>query len=113
MRGVGGTPPTHIWGNSRARIRNRSFGAYQGCCSYRATTRTKGKGCTAAGRNSVADPFVRQLSVGKMMASEDKQVKTETASKNEAAPEKTNTGIDESKGEGSKAAASPSGYSRG
>ena len=48
-----------------------------------------------------------------MMVSEDKQVKTEIASKNEAAPEKTNTGLEQSKGEGSKAATSPSAYSRG
>jgi hypothetical protein len=47
------------------------------------------------------------------MASDDKKIKTEPASKNEAPPEKTSTsGIDQPKAEGSNATTTSS-YSRG
>jgi hypothetical protein len=50
-----------------------------------------------------------------MMASDDKKAKANPAAKNEAPPEnKSTSGVDPSKAEsGEKAAASPSGYSRG
>ena len=49
------------------------------------------------------------------MASDDKKIKTNPASKKEAAPKnKRTSGVDTSKAEGAEAAAaSPSGYSRG
>jgi hypothetical protein len=51
--------------------------------------------------------------LGKMMASDDKKIKTNPAPKTEAAPEKSASGAEPSKAEGGETATVPSGYSRG
>ena len=60
-------------------------------------------------------PGLDKSASGKMVASDDKKVKTNSAPKNEAPPEKKSTsGAEPSKADsGELAAASPSGYSRG
>jgi hypothetical protein len=60
-------------------------------------------------------PGLDKSASGKMTASDDKKIKTNSAPKNEAAPEKKSTsGAELSETDGGElAAASPSGYSRG
>jgi len=58
---------------------------------------------------------IKQLALGKMMATEDKKIKADPAPKNEPAPkDKSASGVSPPKAEGGETvAASPSGYSRG
>jgi hypothetical protein len=60
-------------------------------------------------------PVLNKSPLGKMMASDDKKIKTNSTPENEAPPEKKRTsGAEPSKADsGELAAASPSGYSRG
>jgi hypothetical protein len=60
-------------------------------------------------------PGLDKSASGKVMASDDKKIKTNSAPENEAPPEKKSTsGAEPSKADGGElAAASPSGYSRG
>ena len=58
---------------------------------------------------------IRQLALGKMMATEDKKIKADPAPKNEPPPkDKSASGVSPPKAEGGETvSASPSGYSRG
>jgi hypothetical protein len=60
-------------------------------------------------------PVLNKSPLGKMMASDDKKIKTNSTPENEAPPEKKRpSGAEPSKADsGELAAASPSGYSRG
>jgi hypothetical protein len=86
------------------------------CCFLHAAGRIKTKGLNRR-RMRIRQwvKLIGQVALGKMMASDDKKVKTGPAPKGEAAPEKQSVSAAEpSKAEGGEVAgAVPSGYSRG
>ena len=84
------------------------------CCSHRAARRINPKGSNRRWMKIQWQVnLIRRISVRKMMASDEKKIKTTPAPKNEAPPENKGTsGVDPSKAEGGETAL-PSGYSRG
>jgi hypothetical protein len=85
-----------------------------GCCSHNAARRINQKVRIAAGCRFGGGPNSGEAALGKMMASDDKKVKTNPVPKVEVPQENKSTSVEPSKAEGGdNAAASPTGYSRG